>query len=217
MTARVLFLTSVLFAFGCGTKPAPQPIAQQQPAQQQQEPAQAQPQPVQQPQPGSALPPSDAQTNLPQASQPAPGAPATAPAASAPVPATSPGVSPETTAETQPAPPPEQPAAPVDTRPSPVAATRSHRVSQTRVVAATIPRGTIIRVRMDSTVDTKRNRAGDRFYASLYTPVVIGNEMVLPRGTRFFGHVTESKPSGRLHGRAVLGLELDSFRHGGRA
>jgi hypothetical protein len=34
---------------------------------------------------------------------------------------------------------------------------------------------------------------------------------VVPKGTSFYGHVTQSRPSGRFKGRAVLALKLDSF------
>jgi len=74
-----------------------------------------------------------------------------------------------------------------------------------------IPRGTPVRVRIDQEVDTRRNRAGDRFSATLYEPVVVYGATVLPAGTRFHGHLVEAKSSGRLKGRAVLGLTLDSF------
>lgn len=202
MTARVVFLTSVLFAFGCGTKPAPQQMAQQQPPAQQQEP--------------NSLAPAPAGVQTPAQS------PATAPSASeqqVQYPAAS--AAPPATAENRPAAQPAAPPAPTDSQAPPPAAPAYEQPAPAPpaarpVATARIPRGTILRVRLDSAVDTKHNRSGDRFYASLYTPVVIGNEMLLPRGTRFYGHVTEAKPSGRLRGRAVLGLELDSFRHDGR-
>ena len=34
---------------------------------------------------------------------------------------------------------------------------------------------------------------------------------MVPKGTNFYGHVTQSRPSGRFKGRAVLGLKLDSL------
>jgi hypothetical protein len=83
------------------------------------------------------------------------------------------------------------------------------------VVSVVIPSGTLLRVRMEQTVDTRRNRAGDRFDASLIAPIVVDGNTILPRGTPFTGHVTEARPSGRLKGRAVLGVELDSFRLNG--
>ena len=79
-----------------------------------------------------------------------------------------------------------------------------------------LPRGTALRVRIDREVDTRRDRAGARFSATLYEPVRVRGAMVLPVGTRFYGHLTESKPSGRFRGRAVLGLTLDAFRLDGR-
>jgi hypothetical protein len=38
----------------------------------------------------------------------------------------------------------------------------------------------------------------------------------LPRGIEFTGHVTQSDASGRLKGRAVLAVTLDSFRLNGK-
>jgi hypothetical protein len=78
-----------------------------------------------------------------------------------------------------------------------------------------LPAGTKVRVRLTQTVDTRRNRAGDRFTASLDEPLVIGDRVVVPQGASFFGQVTESKPSGRFKGRAVLALRLDSFELNG--
>jgi hypothetical protein len=71
-------------------------------------------------------------------------------------------------------------------------------------------------VRLDEAIDTRRNRAGDRFTATLYEPLVSGDRVVVPKGTRFSGHVTEAKSSGRFRGRAVLGLSLDSMDLNGR-
>lgn len=79
-----------------------------------------------------------------------------------------------------------------------------------------IPKGTALRVRIDETVDTKRNRAGDEFRASLAEPIVLEGKTVVPRGTPFVGHVTESQASGRLEGRAELALTLDSFQLEGK-
>ena len=74
-----------------------------------------------------------------------------------------------------------------------------------------LPAGTTVRVRLVEAIDTRRNRAGDRFTASLDEPLVVGDRVVVPKGTSFYGHVTQSRPSGRFKGRAVLALKLDSF------
>jgi hypothetical protein len=77
--------------------------------------------------------------------------------------------------------------------------------------AITLPAGTRFRVRLLETLDTRRNRSGDQFTASLDEPLVSGDRVVVPKGTVFQGRVTEAKPSGRVKGRAVLALRLDSF------
>jgi hypothetical protein len=82
--------------------------------------------------------------------------------------------------------------------------------------SVTLPEGTSFRVRLMETLDTRSNRAGDRFRAVLDEPLVDGDRVVLPRGTDFWGHITESKASGRFKGRAVLALKLDFFSLDGR-
>jgi hypothetical protein len=71
-------------------------------------------------------------------------------------------------------------------------------------------------VRIDSAIDTRRNRAGDGFTATLSQPIELDGRVVVPAGTEFAGHVTTAAASGRFKGRAVLGLRLDSFRLNGR-
>jgi len=83
-------------------------------------------------------------------------------------------------------------------------------------VEKVIPRGTAFRVRLDESLDTRRNRVGDQFRASLAEPVVLDGRTIVPRGTEFLGHVTESQASGRLEGRAEIALTLDSFQLQGR-
>jgi hypothetical protein len=77
--------------------------------------------------------------------------------------------------------------------------------------AITLPAGTRFRVRLLETLDTRRNRAGDRFTASLDEPLVSGDRVVVPKGTVFQGRIEEARPSGRFKGRAIMALRLDSF------
>jgi hypothetical protein len=79
----------------------------------------------------------------------------------------------------------------------------------------TLPEGTIIRVRLAESLDTRSNRAGQRFTATLDTPIVVDSTIVIPRGAHFAGRIDASKASGRFKGRAVLGLRLDSFELNG--
>lgn len=74
-----------------------------------------------------------------------------------------------------------------------------------------LPAGTTLRVRLVQSIDTERNQAGDRFDATLVSPVMKNGKVILPKGTEFHGHVTSAKPSGRLRGRGYLSVTLDSF------
>jgi len=74
-----------------------------------------------------------------------------------------------------------------------------------------IPPGAVVHVRLLDTLDTKRNRAGDRFTATLDEPLVSGDRVVVPQGVPFNGHIVEARQSGRFKGRAVMALSLDSF------
>jgi hypothetical protein len=112
---------------------------------------------------------------------------------------------PEPVERAQPAPPPEGSVA----GPAPSAEAAAP-------VAVVIPRGSVLRVRIDKVLDTRRSRAGDQFHASLAAPVLVHGSIVLPRGTDFTGHITQSDASGRLRGRAVIAVTLDSFQLNGK-
>jgi hypothetical protein len=75
----------------------------------------------------------------------------------------------------------------------------------------TLPQGTVIRVRLAESLDTRSNHVGERFTATLDSPIVVNNSVVVPKGATFTGRIDASKPSGRLKGRAVLDLRLVSF------
>ena len=90
------------------------------------------------------------------------------------------------------------------------------RTAPADVPEISIPAGTAINVRLMDTIDTKRNRSGDRFEASLTNAIAVNGQTAIPRGTRFTGHLVESQSSGRLKGHAELSLSLDSFEMNGR-
>lgn len=80
--------------------------------------------------------------------------------------------------------------------------------------------GMQIPVRLQETLDTRNNRAGDQFTAVLDAPLVsgdqVGAQVIVPKGTLFYGHITQATPSGRFKGRAVMALKLDSFQLNGQ-
>lgn len=96
----------------------------------------------------------------------------------------------------------------VERTPAPAASAAPRRARRSDLI---LEPGTSVRVRLAQTIDTKRNRSGDRFSATLDEPLVVGDRVAVPRGTPFQGHVVTSAESGRFKGRAALALRLDSF------
>ncbi len=115
----------------------------------------------------------------------------------------------------QPAPKPSAVGQPYNapSAPPPNSAANYERVPSNTV---SIPAGTILDVRLEQTLDTKRNRPGDRFTATLTRPIILDGRTIIPRGTPCSGHLMESKPSGRFKGHALMSLSLDSFDLNGR-
>jgi hypothetical protein len=92
----------------------------------------------------------------------------------------------------------------------------AHVASGNASQSVTIAAHTRIRVRLGETLDTKTARPGERFTAYLADPIVSDGRVVLPTGTPFEGRVIESQESGRLKGRAYLGVILDAFQYNGQ-
>jgi hypothetical protein len=79
-----------------------------------------------------------------------------------------------------------------------------------------IPAGTTLEVRVNEALSTARNREGDKFTATLEIPLRVGEQPVVPQGARLEGVVIESSPSGRVKGRAVIGIRMDAVEYGGQ-
>ncbi|MFQ5777103.1 MAG: hypothetical protein ACE5IP_03760 [Terriglobia bacterium] len=71
-----------------------------------------------------------------------------------------------------------------------------------------LPAGTALDVRLTTGLNSKNNRAGDPFHATLEHPVVVGEKVVIPKGADIQGRVTRAVKSGRLKKRAELWVTL---------
>ena len=76
--------------------------------------------------------------------------------------------------------------------------------------------GTSIEISVDQTVSSKDNNSGDRFEASVAEPVVVGEKVVIPKGAKAMGTVTESKSAGRFKGNAAISIALSSLTINGK-
>jgi len=72
----------------------------------------------------------------------------------------------------------------------------------------TVPAGTRISIRTIDGVDSTKNHVGDRFQATLEEPIVLNDNVVVPKGSDVYGRLAQSKESGKFTGRSELKLEL---------
>ncbi len=80
----------------------------------------------------------------------------------------------------------------------------------------TVESGTVLSIRMIDPIDSDRNQIGDRFRATLDTPISINDQIVLPQGADIEGRVAELRSSGHFTGQSEIALELTSLSINGR-
>jgi len=78
----------------------------------------------------------------------------------------------------------------------------------------TIPAGTVVTVRMIDSIDSTRNRPGEEFGATVEAPVVIGDRVVIPRGSDARVRLVQASSAGHMTGRSELQVELVSLAVG---
>jgi hypothetical protein len=76
----------------------------------------------------------------------------------------------------------------------------------------TIPAGTQLRLRLDTSHASNTSRAEDQVRGRLISPVTIGGQTVLPANAEVVGHVSAVRPAARIKGRAYLAVRFDQVR-----
>jgi hypothetical protein len=110
-----------------------------------------------------------------------------------------------------PAPAAAAPAPPAPAAPSAPAATPP---AEERV---TMPAGTELTIRMIDSVDSEKNKVGDRFLATIEMPVVIEGKTVVPKGAEVEGIVAQSASAGHFQGRSEIALALSKLTYAGKS
>jgi hypothetical protein len=108
------------------------------------------------------------------------------------VPPPDPEPHPEPVAEVQPAAPPQPP--PPAPRPQP------------KLVQ--IPSSSTMTVRMIDGVDSSVNHPGEIFHAALEAPLVVDNQVIVPRGADVYVRLSNASSAGHMSGKSELHLEL---------
>lgn len=79
-----------------------------------------------------------------------------------------------------------------------------------------IPAGTSLTVRMIDPVDSRNDRLGQTYRASLDEPLMVNGDVVVPRGIDVVAKLVDDKQAGRVSGRTMLTLDLESITVDGR-
>jgi hypothetical protein len=79
-----------------------------------------------------------------------------------------------------------------------------------------VPADTVIPVVLDQTITSKASKPGDKFSATVESPIEIEGKVAIPKGARAEGVVRDAKAAGRFKGGAVLSLTLTSVDVGGK-
>jgi hypothetical protein len=117
--------------------------------------------------------------------------------------------------EAEPAPPQiptqDQPAPPPAVTPNPVASPPPPPEQ------VEIPTGTTLSVRMIDGVDSAVNKPGEIFHAALDAPVVLSNEVVVPKNADIYVRLATASSAGHMSGQSELRLELVKLEFQGQS
>jgi len=72
--------------------------------------------------------------------------------------------------------------------------------------SAPVPAGTALMVRLDTTLATFSNKAGDPFRASVSQPVVVNGQTLIPAGATVEGRVTKISEPRLISGKPTIGI-----------
>ena len=100
--------------------------------------------------------------------------------------------------------------------PAAVPATTTSSASQSKQ-KITVPAGMRILIRVTDTIDTNKQKTGDRFTASLETNLQAEDVVVAPRGSTVHGRLVQASSAGKMSGSSQLTLELTDIVINGTA
>ncbi len=103
-------------------------------------------------------------------------------------------------------PPPDPPVDQTAPAPTPASAPPPPPPPQPRQVQ--VASGTTMTIRMIDGVDSSVNKAGEIFHASLEAPLVVDNEVLVPRGADVYVRLSSANSAGHISGQSELHLEL---------
>ena len=83
--------------------------------------------------------------------------------------------------------------------------------ASTLPAANEIPQGSHVLLRLVNSISTRTAREGDYVYMRTASPIAANGQIVVPEGSYVQGVVTRSLRSGRVKGKADLGIRIDTL------
>jgi hypothetical protein len=80
----------------------------------------------------------------------------------------------------------------------------------------TVPNGTELVVRLTESVSSDLNEKGDTFLASLASPIMIGDQVVIPAEAGVEGKVVDVQSAGRFSGRPKVAVQMTRLTYNGK-
>ncbi len=76
---------------------------------------------------------------------------------------------------------------------------------------AVVPAGTVVEVRLQESLSTKTNQAGESFEMQLDEDLIVDGKLLAPEASRVIGRLTHVKKSGKVEGLAQLEMDLQKI------
>src|SRR4029453_6329086 len=82
-------------------------------------------------------------------------------------------------------------------------------------VMVSVPAGTVVNVRLTTSIDVDASKAGQTFKAIVDDPVMLNGSIVIPRGARASLQAVKVEQSGKMKGSDKISLKMNAIGFGG--
>jgi len=80
-----------------------------------------------------------------------------------------------------------------------------------------VPYGTVLAVRLTESLSSELNEKGDTFLATLASPILVGDRVVIPESAGIKGRVVEVQSAGHFSGRPAMIIEVTRLAYNGNS
>lgn len=96
-----------------------------------------------------------------------------------------------------------------------VSAAQSLATTHSKSNPVIVPQGTFLVAELAKSIDSRKAKAGDMVKAKVTQDLISNGHVVIRRGTKLLGHITEAKPSWADEPQSILGVVFDGVEQKG--